>query len=94
VKRPPTPRARIYDLYWYFASERQRMFERRIAGERGPWTSDPLLREFKFCNVFRAADRVSQYMFRDVCRQRNGSPVVARRLANRLVRLNRHLIAT
>jgi hypothetical protein len=30
-------------------------------------TEDPILREFKFCNVFRAADRVSQYMIRDVC---------------------------
>jgi hypothetical protein len=61
------PRPRIYDLYWYFASERQQMFARRVAGEPGPWTEDPILREFKFCNVFRAADRVSQYMIRDVC---------------------------
>lgn len=67
MKRPPVPRARIYDLYWYFASERQRVFERRVAGEAGPWTDDPILRDFKFCNVFRAADRVSQYMIRDVC---------------------------
>ena len=67
MKRPPVPRARIYDLYWYFASERQQMFARRVAGEPGPWTEDPILREFKFCNVFRAADRVSQYMIRDVC---------------------------
>jgi hypothetical protein len=67
VKRHPVPRPRIYDLYWYFASERQRMFTRRVAGEPGPWTDDPILREFKFCNVFRAADRVSQYMIRDVC---------------------------
>jgi hypothetical protein len=67
VKRPPVPRPRIYDLYWYFASERQQMFARRVAGEPGPWTDDPILREFKFCNVFRAADRVSQYMIRDVC---------------------------
>jgi hypothetical protein len=43
------------------------MFKRRVAGEAGPWTEDPILREFKFCNVFRAADRVSQYMIRDVC---------------------------
>jgi hypothetical protein len=67
MKRPPRPRARIYDLYWYFAAERQRVFERRVSGEPGPWTDDPIMREFKFCNVFRAADRVSQYMIRDVC---------------------------
>jgi hypothetical protein len=67
VKRPPVPRPRIYDLYWYFASERQQVFERRVAGLPRPWTDDTILREFKFCNVFRAADRVSQYMIRDVC---------------------------
>jgi hypothetical protein len=43
------------------------MFARRVAGEPGPWTGDPILRAFKFCNVYRAADRVSQYMIRDVC---------------------------
>lgn len=67
MKRLPKPRQRIYDLYWYFASERQKVFERRMRGELGPWTEDPILRTYKFCNVFRAADRVSQYMIRHVC---------------------------
>jgi alpha-glutamyl/putrescinyl thymine pyrophosphorylase clade 1 len=67
VKRPPLPRPRIYDQYWHFAAERQQIFQRRLAGEPGPWTDDPILREYKFCNVYRAADRVSQYMIRDVC---------------------------
>ena len=40
---------------------------KRAAGEPGPWTDDPILQEDKFCNVFRAADRVSQYMIRNVC---------------------------
>lgn len=66
MNRPPTPRNRIYDLYWYFASERQRILERRVAGEPPPWSEDPVLNEFKFCNVFRAADRVSQYLIRSV----------------------------
>ena len=43
------------------------MFERRVAGDPPPWTDDPILTGFKFCNVYRAADRVSQYMIRDVC---------------------------
>ncbi|MGH3696429.1 MAG: nucleotide kinase domain-containing protein [Pseudonocardiaceae bacterium] len=70
MKRPPTPRSRIYDIYWRFASERQAIFERRVAGAPSPWTADPILQEYKFCNVFRAADRVSQYMIRDVCYDR------------------------
>lgn len=62
----PTPREGVYELYWTFASRRQQAFERRAAGEPGPWTDDPILREYKFCNVFRAADRVSQYLIREI----------------------------
>lgn len=65
-RRPPVPRPGIYDLYWIFASRRQAAFERRVSGAPGPWTEDDILRRFKFCNVFRAADRVSQYMIRNV----------------------------
>jgi alpha-glutamyl/putrescinyl thymine pyrophosphorylase clade 1 len=67
MKRAPRPRQGIYEYYWQFASERQRVFELRVGGEPGPWTGDPILQEYKFCNVFRAADRVSQYMIREVC---------------------------
>jgi len=61
------PRPGVYEIYWYFAAERHRILQRRLAGDPPPWTSDPILREFKFTNTFRAADRVSQYMIRDVC---------------------------
>lgn len=67
TKRPPIPRSDIYDLYWYFASERQRIFERRHARQSDPWTDDPILQTFKFCNTYRALDRVSQFMIRNVC---------------------------
>lgn len=67
MKQPPIPRQKIYDLYWYFASERQQIFEKRLAGQPAPWTDDPILQKYKFCNVFRATDRVSQYMIREVC---------------------------
>jgi hypothetical protein len=62
----PKPREEVFDLYWYFASERQAIFQKRIEGHPRPWTVDPILETFKFCNVFRAADRVSQYLIRDV----------------------------
>jgi hypothetical protein len=63
---PPTPRTHIYELYWYFAAERQAMYVRRLSGRPAPWTSDPILQTYKFCNVFRATDRVSQYLIRDI----------------------------
>jgi alpha-glutamyl/putrescinyl thymine pyrophosphorylase clade 1 len=58
----PIPRDGVYELYWTFASRRQAAFERRLAGEPPPWTADPIIQQYKFCNVFRAADRVSQYL--------------------------------
>lgn len=62
----PTPRAGIYDYYWKFAAQRQNVFESRVQGAPQPWSDDPILQTYKFCNVFRAADRVSQYLIRHV----------------------------
>jgi hypothetical protein len=55
-----------FDWYWRFAAERMRIFHRRAAGLPGPWTDDPVLARYKFTNVYRAADRVSQYLIGDV----------------------------
>ena len=66
MRAPFTPRPEILDIYWSYAAERQAIFERRLAGISSPWTSDPILATYKFCNVFRATDRVSQYLIRSV----------------------------
>jgi 5-hmdU DNA kinase, helical domain len=57
---------RVYDTYWHFAAERLAMYYRRLSNLGGPWTSDPILRAFRFTNVYRVADRVSQYLIREV----------------------------
>lgn len=62
---PAKPTA-VFDTYWRFAAERQEVFFRRIHHASGPWTDDHILKEFKFTNTFRAADRVSQYLIRNV----------------------------
>jgi hypothetical protein len=62
----PTPRRRVFDAYWHFAAERQRIFQLRFKDPTGPWTADPILRRFKFCNTFRASDRISQYLISHV----------------------------
>ena len=54
----------LYPVLWRFASERHRVYLRRIAGDTNPWTNDPVLSDYKFTNAFRAADRVSQYLIR------------------------------
>lgn len=65
-KELPIPRQDVYDLYWHWASERQRIFWSKLRGEPAPWTDDPILQEYKFCNAYRASDRVSQYLIRNV----------------------------
>lgn len=67
MSNAPTPRPGVYELYWKFAYERQKAFEARAAGLPGPWTDDPIIQDYKFCNVFRAADRASQYLIRTIC---------------------------
>lgn len=59
-------RQEVYDLYWYFAYERQNIFWKKLNGESAPWTDDYILREYKFCNSYRVNDRVSQYLLKNV----------------------------
>lgn len=42
-----------------FMKERHRIHLRRQAGASKPWTKDPVLKTFKFCNVYRELDAVS-----------------------------------
>ena len=56
----------VYDLYWYFACERQNIFFKKMNGESAPWTDDKILQEYKFCNSYRVNDRVSQYLLKNV----------------------------
>jgi hypothetical protein len=56
----------VYDTYWRFAAERLAIFYRRLTDSCGPWTEDPILRSYRFTNVYRVTDRVSQYLIQEV----------------------------
>lgn len=62
----PVVRPEVHDAYWEFAARRHEIFLKRFEQDADPWGDDPILRQYKFCNTFRAADRVSQYLIRDV----------------------------
>ncbi len=47
-------------LYWI--TERESIRRRREAGEPAPWTSDPVLRDYRFCNVRRENDAVTRHI--------------------------------
>jgi hypothetical protein len=59
-------RQTVYDTYWKTAAERQEIFFRRLEGAHPPYTADPIFQEFKCCNVYRASDRVSQFLIQNV----------------------------
>jgi hypothetical protein len=62
----PAKTTAVYDSYWRFAAERQRVFYRRVLGTPWPWTENPVMAVYKFTNAYRASDRVSQYLIRNV----------------------------
>lgn len=64
----------VFDTYWRFAAERQRVFFSRLAGNSAPWSNDPILNEYKFTNAYRASDRVSQYLIREVIYKGSNEP--------------------
>jgi len=59
----PNPNFAYY-LYWQ--KERMDIFWRRYFGQEPPYTTDPILQEFKFTNVYRVLDRSSQYLVKEV----------------------------
>ncbi len=53
-------KSNVYYAYWKFAQLRQQVFLRRLDDSIGPWTNDSVIQSYRFTNVFRASDRVSQ----------------------------------
>lgn len=74
LKRASPKPTKVYETFWKFAAERQEIFFRRLSGAPGPWTQDSILARHKFTNAYRASDRVSQYLIRNVIYNGDQSP--------------------
>jgi len=61
-------RTAVFDTYWRFAAARQAVYIARLRGAAAPWTTDEVIQRHRFTNVFRASDRVSQYLIAKVQR--------------------------
>ncbi|EIM91858.1 uncharacterized protein STEHIDRAFT_126805 [Stereum hirsutum FP-91666 SS1] len=59
------PTAVLETLFTWMA-ERHAIFQRRLAGEPAPWTSDEYFQRYPFVNVYRVYDRMTQYIVREV----------------------------
>lgn len=55
-----------YSHHLFWIVERMRVFWKKYKGEPAPWTDDPIIQGFKFTNVYRCLDRVSQYLLSHV----------------------------
>lgn len=56
----------VYEPLWYWVRERESIRKRREAGDPLPWTTDYILREWKFCNVRREDDRVTRWIHKNI----------------------------
>jgi hypothetical protein len=52
--------------FFAFAREREWIRIRRVEGRGPPWTNDPVLQRWRFCNVFREDDKTTQWFARNV----------------------------
>jgi alpha-glutamyl/putrescinyl thymine pyrophosphorylase clade 1 len=54
----------VFPTHLGFTAKRQKHLRKTALREPPPWTNDPILSEYRFTNVFRAADRGSQFAIR------------------------------
>ena len=64
-------RNEAFQYFFYFIQERMNIFWRKYAGTLSQLTQDPILAKHKFTNVYRAQDRVSQYLIKEVIYKHN-----------------------
>ena len=57
-----------------FMHERHAIYGRRTAGKPAPWTDDPILRDFRFCNIYRNLDRVTIWIHKNWCKPNKNDP--------------------
>ncbi len=75
--------------YFRTARERYRIMLRRDNDERSPWSTDPIFRNWFFCNVFREDDKVTRWIKKHIREPHRNDPcvfwmMVAARLFNKI----------
>lgn len=60
--------------FLYLIGEREKVRLLRSAGQPKPWTEDPILQTFRFCNVRRMDDAVSVWLMENWYRPNYGHP--------------------
>lgn len=60
------PNHQALKYFFWFNQERMKIFWQKYEGQLGPWSMDGMLNKYRLTNVYRACDRVSQYLIREV----------------------------
>lgn len=60
--------------FWWFVNERHRMYIKKTSGAPKPWTEDPALRDWKYCNVFRTLDTQTKALIAHYILNPNATP--------------------
>lgn len=61
----PKPRGDIEPLL-YWCKERESIREKKDVGASAPYTADPILQAYRFCNLRRRDDKVSRWLIQNV----------------------------
>lgn len=64
------------DALWYWIRERERVRVLRRDGGSPPWTSDPIVAGYRFCNVRREDDKVTRWIDQHVRGPYAGHPML------------------
>ena len=63
----------IFAYYFYFMQERMKLFWNKYYHKTNTIIEDDILRTYKFTNVYRVCDRISQYLIKNVIYKDNGT---------------------
>jgi hypothetical protein len=62
--------------FYKWMRERHRIYQKRLQDPHNPpWTTDHIMRSYRFCNVFRVLDRVTQFLIINVIETGDQSPI-------------------
>lgn len=56
MQKPPKDNV---NRFFRFIHERHQIYVKRRLGQPWPWTKDPILRDYKFCNIYREHDKTT-----------------------------------
>lgn len=74
LRHLPSPEMDIHEghlkTFFDIMKERQKIWVKRtLLGKPAPWTNNPILRDYKYTNVYRELDRASQFMIKHILTQ-------------------------